>query len=59
MMSTEKHYFIEEKNEGKFAVRARGFLAREQGFRNPKRCETACKDAQSERHAGNFPCRER
>lgn len=23
-MSTEKHYFIEEKNEGKFAVRARG-----------------------------------
>lgn len=23
-MSTEKHYFIEEKNEGKYAVRARG-----------------------------------
>lgn len=23
-MSTGKHYFIEEKNEGKFAVRARG-----------------------------------
>ncbi|HEY2471139.1 MAG TPA: hypothetical protein VGI45_25325 [Terracidiphilus sp.] len=23
-MSTEKHYFIEEKDEGKFAVRARG-----------------------------------
>jgi hypothetical protein len=23
-MSTEKHYFIEEKDEGKYAVRARG-----------------------------------
>lgn len=23
-MSTEKHYFIEEKDQGKFAVRARG-----------------------------------
>lgn len=23
-MSTEKHYFIEEKNQGRYAVRARG-----------------------------------